>query len=121
MPTSHSKAKPASQRTSPSGRTRVKVGALMGLLILGAIAWYLSASKQVPLSRTGYELANALYAACNLEDPARLTAVASKLESESLSPEERSSVASIVSLAQTGNWQDAASKARYLLESQDRP
>ncbi|MGV3484314.1 MAG: hypothetical protein ACO1RT_07840 [Planctomycetaceae bacterium] len=92
--------------------------ALMAIAILG---WYLFSNRHVQLSENGYELSKALYAACNLADPARLAAFESTLPRYPLTPEERSKMEPILDLAKAGQWQDAAVRARALLESQATP
>jgi hypothetical protein len=121
MPTAQSITHAKRQTVSSNRHASRYIVASLVVLVLASVVWYLFTSEPVVLSRTGYELAKALYAACNLEDPARLTAVMGKLEEESLSPDERSKVTLIANLAQNGKWQDAAARARSLLESQDSP
>lgn len=108
-----------------STQSTMRTAATISIVLLIALgAWYAFTGDRVTLSKTGYELSIALYSACNLEDPRRLSLVKSKLEQEalstgSLSPEEHSKVMSIVDLAQSGQWKDAAMQARRLIESQD--
>ena len=91
---------------------------ILAVAILG-VCWYFLADSKIRLSETGYELSKSLYAACNLEDPKRLDAFVKTMEQHSPSPEERAKLTPIVALAQSGHWQDAADRARSLLQSQD--
>jgi hypothetical protein len=91
---------------------------LVVALILGWWAW---PTREVKLSREGYELSKALYSVCNLRDSQRLMNFESKLQEYSLAPDEMSRVQSILDLAKVEQWDAASSRARALLESQETP
>ena len=97
---------------------RVIGGSVLAVAIV-SVCWYFLADSKIRLSETGYELSKALYAACNLEDPRRLDAIVKAIAQHSPSPEEQAKLTPIVTLAQRGRWQDAADRARNLLQSQD--
>jgi len=102
-----------------SGVTSRVIGGLVLAVAIVGVGWYFLADSKIRLSETGYELSKALYAACNLEDPRRLDAFVKTMEQHSPSPEEQARLAPIIELAQRGHWQDAAGRARKLLQSQD--
>ena len=69
-----------------------------------------------------YDLANALYTACNLKNDEQLSKVKQLIE-ESLSEEqltkrEAAWLLEIVKNATAGNWEEAASEARQLIKDQ---
>jgi hypothetical protein len=114
---------PAGKNSRSEKKTRMTPRAVVGLVSTVAIAvtcWYFLTGEEIRLSEKGYELSKALYAACNLEDTKRLEAFVKAMDQHSPSPEEQSKLRPIVELAQSGRWQDAADRARSLLQSQDK-
>lgn len=111
-----------SNRSVSQKKTTVSPRVIGGFVLAVAIVsvcWYFLADSKIRLSETGYELSKALYAACNLEDPRRLDAFVKTMAQHSPSPEEQAKLTPIIALAQGGRWQDAAERARKLLQSQD--
>jgi len=108
-----------SRTRKKSGLSTRVLGGFVLAVAMGGVCWYFLAGSKIRLSEKGYELSKSLYAACNLEDPRRLEAFVKAMNQHSPSPEEQAKLAPIVDLAQSGRWQDAAERARSLLQSQD--
>jgi len=109
------------KRNDPTYRSAWRTGGTLVIAIVGLSVWYLFSKNQVRLSDNGYELSKSLYSACNLEDMKRLQASRLLIDDLLLTPQERQKMTRIVELAETGQWQAAASFARELLQSQDTP
>jgi 2-oxo-4-hydroxy-4-carboxy--5-ureidoimidazoline (OHCU) decarboxylase len=89
-------------------------------LIVGVSAWLMLSGTEVPLSSQGYEISKSLYAACNLEDAARLSMIKEHPDWAQLSDQERNAIAAIVELADQGKWDAAAADAAAIAKKLQR-
>ena len=91
------------------------------ILLCGAV-FSVGCNSYTEISPSAYQLATALYSACNLGDPTRLERI-SELNQEAftnsqISQQEFDWIDQIVSQASAGQWKAATDDSRLLLEAQ---
>lgn len=95
------------------------VGVLMAVL---CPVWISGCGGYGEVSESAYEHATALYSICNRQDESRLERFATMVDearsSGSVSSKEADWLMQIVDLARTGEWEEAASKSRRMLQDQ---
>lgn len=98
---------------------KFRLKAALGLLILPSVC---GCARYDTVSPQAYEYSKALYSVCNRQDEPRLLTVADQIETAAaesqLTGQEVNWLSSIVSTAQSGDWQDATKDARRLMEAQ---
>ncbi|TWT89384.1 hypothetical protein [Neorhodopirellula pilleata] len=119
MPSSQSK-----NRSAGPSKQRSWSIAFASLVVLVSSAYWLWPTPTVTLDDAGYQLTMALYRICNQEDAEGLEKVARSLdqspELQSLSNESRHAIAMVISRAKVGDWKDALTTCRKLMDDQVR-
>lgn len=76
-----------------------------------------------PLERPGYELAKALYAACNRQSAEQLAkfdeVLAAEIAAGNVGPREEAALRKVADVAAAGDWRKAQEMARALIASQN--
>lgn len=107
--------------TSSKNVTLVMVASL---IVVGAIAWWLTRPSYGEISHTGYDYAMALYSACNGKSTAKVQQISTMIdEAESageLTLQEKAWLQGIARQALDGDWNSANSAVRRLMEEQTR-
>ena len=92
------------------------------LLLVGGGGWLLFGRGYSTVSDKGYELALALFSACNRQDMARVKSIVELArqakEAQELPSYDARVIEEIGQLATDGNWERAAREARRLLDAQ---
>ena len=90
------------------------------VLIVVAIFYFMPGYGKT--SQVGYELAQALYSACNMKDAGRIEKVKSMLDQQmddnEIKQNEYRWLNSIIQLAEQNKWKDAVRESRKLLAKQ---
>ena len=105
-----------------AGPTIIAV-AIVGAVALTVALW--PRERYDGMSRQSYDIAMALYAACNAEDLQRVSEieaiVASDAEGRAIEDREADWFHDVIDLAKQGQWRDAARQARMMLGDQVAP
>lgn len=91
-------------------------------VVCAMAAWAVGCSSYDKVSPAAYEYSKALYSVCNRHDKPQLISVASQIElattDAQLTGREADWLHEIVATAQSGDWQQATSDARQLMQAQ---
>lgn len=93
------------------------------LILLGLVGWYFLGQRNYEtVGSKAYEVAKALYSTCNLRDAERLQQVSQQIDrlekTADLSADEAATLRSLTLLAERGDWKQAASESRRLMQAQ---
>ncbi len=95
---------------------------IAAILIVTAIAYWLSRPTFGEISRKGYDYAMALGSACNSKDEAKLAKITQMIDQSEqngeLNPQEVAWLSAIAQQAHDGNWDAAYASARTLMQEQ---
>lgn len=95
---------------------------LAAILLIGGVLVWINLPAYGKISPHGYELATALYSACNQQDADKIAAVAKLTDqaaaSNQLNPKEAHWLSEIINQARAERWQAAGNQTRQLMEAQ---
>lgn len=116
------RARAASSATTFGVEPRTNRRRIWGALLLTLACLSVGCHDYPVIGPGAYELAQAVENLCSRRDPAQLPQarqiVQSKFESGAITADERDWLTSILTTAESGDWESAAAEARRLLESQ---
>ncbi len=105
-----------------SSRGTVIGGIVVAVLVVGAMAYWLSRPTFGEISPKGYDYAMALGSACNGKNEAKITKITQMIhqsaEAGELRPDEAAWLQSIAQQATDGRWESAYAAVRTLMEEQ---
>ncbi|WP_145433402.1 hypothetical protein [Lacipirellula limnantheis] len=100
------------------------MSAVLGYLFIAVMAIsFAGCNNHPPLERPSYDLAKALYAACNRQSAEHLAkfeeVLAESIAAGNVGPQEESALRKIAEVAAAGEWYDAQEMARELIAGQN--
>jgi len=101
---------------SPPQRSWMIFGGALFALVLCLGSWLFWPTR-VSLSEDGYQVAIALYRVCNQQDENGLQSIEAMLDEQN-DDASKLAIRQIVSQAKSGNWRDAATACRKILDDQ---
>ncbi|PQO31687.1 hypothetical protein [Blastopirellula marina] len=97
---------------------------LVGVILVGIIAWWLTRPSYGEISEKGYDYAMALFSACNGKSTAKVEKIVDMIRQSAaageLSQQEATWLQGIASNALEGKWDSANAAVRTLMEEQAR-
>lgn len=102
----------------------VAIGLVAAVVLIGAIAWWLSQPSYGEISPKGYQFAMAIYSASNGKNKPKVEKISGMIDqsvaAEEISVEEADWLRGIVQKALDGDWESATAAVRVLMEEQTR-
>lgn len=117
----------APKKSAKGGANRPLLSALLLLLIAGSIAVWLLRPGPVELGEDGYQVAIALYNACNQKDTDKISALEPILNDPDsdqhsrewhFDPAGKRALNEIFDLAKSGDWVEASDRCREIMNDQ---
>ncbi len=109
--------------TTPAGRARTAAAVFRCLFIAVMAISLAGCNNHPPLERPSYDLAKALYAACNRQSAEHLAkfeaVLAESIAAGKVGPQEEGALREIAEVAAAGKWYDAQEMARELIAGQN--
>ncbi len=102
-------------------RRHIVLGSVLAILVILVASFWLMNRGYGDVSPRTYEFSGALYSACLKKNEEQVAIVAEMLketDDKIVSRKERKWLRDIISTAENGNWQTAASRARRMMEDQ---